>query len=265
MNKVIVITGSTKGIGLGLAGEFLEAGCSVVISGRNPAALEQATRQLESRFGAERLASCACDVTRPEQVQKLWDSAVAKFGRIDIWINNAGLAHPQIKLWEIDRETIDSVYGANVFGLLNGIRVAVKGMLGQGHGHIFNFEGFGSNGRVRPGIGIYGSSKAAVAFISKTLAVELEGSPVKVGTLQPGMVKTDMVLDQFDLESQEWARFKPIFNIIASRVEDVVPFLVKKMLSDPKNGTHIEYLSRFGLMLRFLSAPFVRRDLFKEE
>ncbi len=265
MSKVIVITGSTRGIGLGLAGGFLAEGCSVVISGRNPAALEQAARQLESRFGTERLASCACDVTRPEDVQKLWDSAVAKFGRVDIWINNAGLAHPQIKLWEVDQATINNIFGANVFGLLNGVRVAVKGMLAQGFGHIFNFEGFGSNGRVRPGIGIYGSSKAAVSFINKTLAAELEGTQVRVSSLQPGMVKTDMVLGQFDPHSDEWARFKPIFNIIASRVEDVVPFLVKQMLSRPKNGAHIEYLSRFGLMLRFLTAPFIKRDLFKED
>ncbi len=264
MSKVVVITGSTSGIGLGLAESFLQAGCSVLISGRTPQKLERATRQLESRFGSERAAGCACDVSQLKDVQKLWDFAIQKFGKIDIWINNAGTAHPQQNSWETDDALVRNIFDSNVHGLLNGMRVAVKGMQAQGGGQIYNLEGFGSNGRIRKGLGPYGASKAAVNFLNKTFALELAGSPVKVASVQPGMVKTALVIDQFKDDPEGLEKFKPVFNIIASTVDEVAPVLTQKMLSENKNGAHLEYLSRFGLMLRFLTAPFAKRDLFKE-
>ena len=85
-----------------------------------------------------------------------------------------------------------------------------------------------------------------------------------MASIQPGMVKTGLVIDQFKDDPDGLEKFKPIFNIIASRVGEVVPVLTRRMLEDNKNGTHIEFLSRFGLMLRFFTAPFAKRDLFKE-
>jgi NAD(P)-dependent dehydrogenase (short-subunit alcohol dehydrogenase family) len=263
MSKVIVITGSTKGIGLGLADSFLQAGCRVVISGRNPQGLEQAALQLSSRYGEASLAGFLCDVTRPEEIAQLWDSAVARFGRVDIWINNAGSAHPQQNLWEIPAETIRATFDSNVFGLLNACRVVIPRLKAQGGGQILNFEGFGSNGRSRPGLGGYGATKAAVAFINKTLALELEGSPVQVGSIQPGMVMTGLVLDQFREDPAGLEKFKPIFNIIASSVEEVAPVLARKILASNRNGAHIRFLEPWQLSLRFLMAPFQKRDLFK--
>ncbi|MEP7137118.1 MAG: SDR family oxidoreductase [Chloroflexota bacterium] len=264
MSKVIVITGSTKGIGYGIAEEFLKAGCKVVLSGRNAETLAQATGQLAARYGNESSAGFLCDVTVSEQVQKLWDSAVAKFGCVDIWINNAGTAHTVTNLWELDEKLIQAIIDSNIIGLLNGCRVAIQGMLSQGGGQIYNFEGFGSSGRVQKGLGVYGASKAAVAFLNKTFAAELEGTKVKIGSVQPGMVKTGLVLDQFKDDAEGLEKFKPIFNIIASKVDEVAPVIARRMLDDNKNGTHIEFLSRAGMMMRFLTAPFAKRDLFKD-
>ena len=95
--KTIVITGSTRGIGYGMATAFLEMGCAVVISGRQQAVVDQAVSALADRFGAEKVFGTACDVRKLDQVQGLWDAAAAHFGRIDIWINNAG-PHAMSKL-----------------------------------------------------------------------------------------------------------------------------------------------------------------------
>ncbi|MEJ5225162.1 MAG: SDR family oxidoreductase, partial [Anaerolineales bacterium] len=221
-----------------------------------------ATQSLQSRYASDALTGALCDVTRLDDVQALWDAAVARFGRVDIWVNNAGAAHPQKPLWELDDAQVRAIFDANVHGLLNGVRVAVRGMTAQGGGQIYNFEGFGSNGSVRKGLGAYAASKAAVSLINRTLALELAGSPVRVASIQQGMVMTGLVLDQFADDPAGLEKVKPIFNIIASRVEEVAPVLARKMLAENKNGAHIRFLSGFGLMLRFLTAPFARRDVF---
>ena len=85
--KTIVITGSTRGIGYGLATAFLERECQVVISGRTSASVERALINLQEAHHSNRLFGYACDVTDPQQVQDLWDQACAKFDKIDIWKN----------------------------------------------------------------------------------------------------------------------------------------------------------------------------------
>ena len=85
--KTIVITGSTRGIGYGLADSLLDLGCAVTVSGRTLAAVQQAIAKLASKHGPERAFGHPCDVTHLDQVQALWDAAQARFGKIDIWIS----------------------------------------------------------------------------------------------------------------------------------------------------------------------------------
>ena len=126
---------------------------------------------------------------------------------------------------------------------------------------LYNLEGFGSSGRVRGGLSVYGTTKAAIAFLNKSLAEELKDKPVNVASIQPGMVITKMVTGQFNTQ-EELEKVKPIFNIIASRVEDVVPVLAEKVLANEKNGVVIQFLPRWKLMMRFFTAPFVKRNVF---
>lgn len=102
--KKIVITGSTRGIGFGLARSFLELGQSVVVSGRTAETVESVRAALAKTYGEDRVAGIPCDVTQCDAVQALWERAVDAFGSIDIWINNAGISHPQVTPWE---QTID--------------------------------------------------------------------------------------------------------------------------------------------------------------
>ena len=130
--KTIVITGSTRGIGYGLADSFLALGCRVVISGRTPASVEPAVATLSEKFEPERVFGYACDVTQFEQVQGLWFAAQTHFGQVDIWINNAGVANPQLDFWEHPPERIRTVVETNVIGAMYGAKVAIKGMLADG-------------------------------------------------------------------------------------------------------------------------------------
>ncbi|NLG98672.1 MAG: SDR family oxidoreductase [Chloroflexi bacterium] len=149
--KTIVITGSTRGIGYGLADAFLMHGERVVISGRKQETVDQALRQLSQKHGPERAAGFACDVTDYAQVQALWDSAAARFGTIDIWINNAGQSNILTPFWELDPAQMRDVVQTNILGMMYGSKVALRGMLQQGFGSLYNMEGFGSrSGRKLP-------------------------------------------------------------------------------------------------------------------
>jgi NAD(P)-dependent dehydrogenase (short-subunit alcohol dehydrogenase family) len=259
--KSIVITGSTSGIGLGLAGAFLARDCDVTISGHSQMSLEKAYGTLAAKHDKSRILAYLCDVNRYDQVQGLWNAAVERFGRIDIWINNAGAGHPQTPIWDYSRETIDRLVGANVTGALYGLNVASKGMMQQGFGSIYNMEGLGSSGPVIKGLALYSATKSALASLTTAAAKEVEGTPIIVGGLRPGMVATKLITGQYEGHPEDWKRVERIFSILADRVETVTPWLVDRMLSNKKNGVRIQWLSRSKVMLRFLESPFRRRTI----
>jgi NAD(P)-dependent dehydrogenase (short-subunit alcohol dehydrogenase family) len=116
--RIIVITGSTRGIGFALAQAFLESGCAVIVSGRTAAAVEKAVTALAARFGSEGLLGQPCDVTNYAQVQALWEAAHARFGEVDIWINNAGIAPGMANTWEYPPDAIRSVIETNLVGFV---------------------------------------------------------------------------------------------------------------------------------------------------
>lgn len=262
--KTVVITGSTRGIGYGLADAFLELDCAVTVSGRTPDGVKKAAERLCAKYDAERVFGHPCDVTDSQKVQALWDVAQDYWGQIDIWINNAGTAHPQMSFWEHPPEQIRSVVHTNLVGAMYGAEVALRGMQKQGFGYLYNMEGLGSDGRKVEGLTLYGSTKHGLRYLTDALASEVEGTQVKVGALRPGMVVTDMLTEQYKGRPEEWERAKRIFNIMADRVETVAPWLAQQVLTNEKNGARIRWLTRRKTIGRFLVAPFRKRDLFKQ-
>jgi NAD(P)-dependent dehydrogenase (short-subunit alcohol dehydrogenase family) len=259
--KSIVITGSTRGIGFGLAGSFLELGCAATVSGRSQASVDKAAAALSARHDAERVFGQPCDVTSFEQVGALWDAAVGHYGSVDVWINNAGLGNLYRPFWEQTPEQIDAIVRTNVLGVMYGTQVAFQGMVRQGFGQIYNMEGFGSNGRTRAGLTVYGSTKRGIRYFTRSLLGEVGDAPVQIGALSPGMVATDLLLDAFE-DPAELERFKRVFNIIGDQVETVTPWLARQVLANERQGADIRWLTRSKLLARFLSAPFSKRDLF---
>ncbi len=258
--KVVVITGGTRGIGRGMAAAFLEHGCRVVFTGRSEASVQQAMGGAPYADRHDTVLGCACDSADPSALQRLWDQALARFGRVDIWINNAALMSPRRQFDRQAHETIDAVMRTNVIGAMAATHVALNGMLTQtGGGQIFNFEGFGSDGMVRPGMAIYGSSKAAIRYFSRSLAKEFPQGPVRVGSISPGIVITDMITgERSQLSDEEWQRSQRIYEVLGDRVETVAPWLAAKVLASQRHGDRIVWLTP-GKAFRRFAAKFILR------
>ena len=259
--KVVVITGSTRGLGYGLADALLDQDCAVSISGRTAAAVREAVSTLSEKYGADRVFGSACDVADFQQVQSLWDVTSAHFGKIDFWINNAGLGHPPANFWHLSPDLVKEVVSVNLIGAMYGSIVAVQGMINQGFGSLYNMEGRGSNGSRTAGLALYGSTKYGLRYLIRSLVQEARDTPIIIGALSPGMVVTDLLTGQFEGRPEAWDQAKRIFNILADPVETVAPWLAGKILANRKSGVRFAWLSRTRLLWRFISAPFSNRDL----
>jgi NAD(P)-dependent dehydrogenase (short-subunit alcohol dehydrogenase family) len=260
--KSVIITGSTRGIGYGLARSFLTLGCSVVINGRSQVAVARAVKALRQEFNPNLMLGIVGNVTNPVDMQTLWDTSVDRFGRVDIWVNNAGWSGEQGVLWQRPHQEIAEVITTNLLGTIYSAQIAMQGMLAQNFGAIYNMEGMGSDGRKHAGLTAYGTSKYAVNYLTQSLALEAKDSPVVVGSLRPGMVITDMITARYIDRPEEWERVKKIFNIIADKVENVSPWLANKMLSNQKSGVVLAYSSTWKLLWRLIRQPITKRNLF---
>ena len=213
-SKSIVVTGSTRGIGFGLAREFLKRGCSVTVVGRTQAAVDKAIGELG---GGDHVTGAPADVSRRGDVQNVWNHAVATFGKVDIWINNAGIDLPRQPLWEVSEADVHRIVDINLHGCINGDTVAINGMLAQGFGYVWNMEGFGSNGMTSPGITPYGTTKYGLTYLTKSLIKELKGKPIGIGYLSPGIVITDLLVG--DLSPEQLKKISRTYNILGDTVE----------------------------------------------
>jgi len=260
MGTTVVITGSTRGIGFGLARCFLERGCNVVINGCSPESTRKAMEQLQGY--PEHLSAVSADISSRDDVVRLYDEAVSRFGRVDIWINNAGIGHEMKSAWEVDYGELSRVLRVNIDGAVAGTIIAFQRMKEQGGGKIFNMEGLGSEGFMLDGMTIYGTTKCAVTYFTRSFAHEARGSSVQIGTISPGMVVTDMLLRTVSDGSAESLKKKKFFNIMADEVETVAPFLTEKILAATAQSPKIRWLSKPRMIRKILVAPFRKRNLF---
>jgi NAD(P)-dependent dehydrogenase (short-subunit alcohol dehydrogenase family) len=261
----VVITGSTRGLGLCLARELLTRGASVVVSGRMWSAVDATTRLLSQEHPGAVVRGFPCDTGAPEQVDALWDSAAEALGGVDHWISNAGIGQPTVPIWELPPSEMQAIIRTDVLGVLYGARAAMKGMLAQGSGAIWFMEGHGSDGRIMKGLSVYGTAKRAVRYAARALAVEARGTGVLVGTLSPGIMITDFTMKQLDRTDHEaWERARKVFNVLADKPETVARFLVPRILAARKNGAHIAWLTGRKIMARFMLAGITRRQVMPE-
>lgn len=259
--KTIVITGSTRGIGRGLAEAFLARGCKVVLSGRSEAAVASAVTALSAAH-PDRVAGAAGDLSQPGAAGALWDVAQTRFGHVDVWINNAGMSIRRVPLHEARAEDLQAIVATNLTGLMLANRVVVGRLLAQGSGQIWNMEGFGSNGMTQPGMTAYGATKRAVTYLTEALKKELKDTPVQVCHLSPGIVVTDLLTGDYDPASKQWAKTKRVLNILGDKVETVTPWLAERVLATNKSGARVAWLTTPKAFARFMTAAFNKRDLF---
>ena len=261
----VVVTGSTRGIGFGLAEAFLAAGCHVTINGRTAAGVAEAVDRLATKHPRERILGHACDVSSYAALRHLFTTAAARTGSVDVWINNAGAGATQQPFAQQTPEEAAAIISANLLGTVLGTRAAIEGMKAQpGGGKIFNFEGFCSDGRMkRVGMAVYGATKTATRYFSESVAKELEGSTVKIGTIVPGVVVTDMLVSQFDgVPRANWERSRRLYNVIGDTVETVAPWLANEVLAAERNNSKVAWISIPKVIGRFLNPKYRNRDLF---
>ncbi len=262
--KHAVIIGSSSGIGFGLATEFLKRGFSVTISGRNVEKLDRAEENLINNFSAEQINKQVCDVRFCSEIVALWNSANKRFGKVDIWVNNAGVGQDYIYVKDFKEETVNNLIDINIKGTINASRIVYNKMQVQGFGAIYNMEGFGSDGRKMAKLSIYGTTKAALTYFTKSFIKETKNDNVIVSLISPGMVITDLFMRPVYTDRKEAEQFLKIANILADKVETVTPWLVNKMIHNTQHGKSFNWLSSGKVMFRFIKAIFKKRKLITE-
>jgi NAD(P)-dependent dehydrogenase (short-subunit alcohol dehydrogenase family) len=189
-NKVIVVTGSTRGYGYAIAESFLEAGSIVAVTGRSQQAVDSALASLQPKG---RVSGFVMDVREEEQVYKLVDDVIKEFGHIDIWINNAGYSNAAGMMLEMDPQDALDMFLSNDLGLLRCTQAIMHYMLPRKQGLLVNIYGNGSFLRPASPTGLYGATKAWVTSFTRSLAKELKDSGVQILGFSPGMMTTDML------------------------------------------------------------------------
>lgn len=185
-DKVVVITGGTVGIGRACVDAFLAEKCKVVVCARN----EDKLAAFRSDYAGGQVLAFRADTSEPEDMRRLAEAAVAGFGGLDVWVNNAGV-YPKGNLEDMPLDLWRQTFRINVDGVLYGARAAIPYMRERKKGVIINAASFAT---LMPtaGRGAYGVTKAAVHHMTKVLGAELAPDKIRVVSYMPGFVATEL-------------------------------------------------------------------------
>ncbi len=256
-NKVAVITGGSRGLGFAIAEAYAREGAKVVIASRTQKAVDQAVRKL--RENGAQANGLACDVGDLRQVEALAEFAIQKFGRLDIWVNNAGLSAPYGPTAHLPSESFQSVIDTNITGTYNGSVTALRQFARQKSGKLINLLGRGDKGAV-PLQNAYSSSKVWVRNFTQALAKEYAGSGIDVFGFNPGLVRTDMISNIEAVSGYE-KRLTPLRYVTMLWGNDAdVPAEKAAWLAssatDGKNGLQVSVLTSYFKVSRLVKQAF---------
>lgn len=186
--SVALVTGASRGLGLEIARAYAARGANLIIAARRRDELEAASAELGARTD---VVALALDVS--EEAERLVEAGLERFARIDVLVNNASTIgpSPMPRLEEYDWRDLARVFRVNVLAPLHLAQLVLPGMHSRGEGVIINVTS-DAGVEAYPGWGGYGSSKAALEHISRTLAAELDGTGVRVYAVDPGDMNTEM-------------------------------------------------------------------------
>ncbi|KKT01045.1 MAG: Glucose 1-dehydrogenase 2 [Candidatus Nomurabacteria bacterium GW2011_GWA2_43_15] len=234
-NKIVVITGGTKGLGKALASLFLNEKAKVVISARSKKELQETKKELGIEI-------CVGDVTKEKDMQKLANFAVKKFKKIDIWINNAGITMPYSSIEKINAKQAHKVMEVNFFGTFFGARSAIKYMAKQKYGTIVNIISIRSF-VPHPRSLVYSSSKWAARGFTEALRMALKPENISVIAVHPGGIKTNLY-DKFKprLKPSDYDnRMEPLY--VAEKIVQNLKLKTpkKEIIIKKENGLKIHF------------------------
>jgi NAD(P)-dependent dehydrogenase (short-subunit alcohol dehydrogenase family) len=191
MNKpVVLITGALSGIGRAAAVAFAKKGANVVVAGRRDEAGKELVEQLRALDAEAEFINA--DVRHEDDVRDLVDKTVARFGRLDVAVNNAGTEGQVGPITDQTAETFAATFDTNVLGVILSMKHQLRAMQGQGSGSIVNISStYGHQGAA--GASVYVGSKHAVEGITKSVALEIADSGIRVNCVAPGPTDTGML------------------------------------------------------------------------
>lgn len=223
MNKTVLITGATSGIGLGCARKFAKNGDRLILTGRNEERLSEICKELTDE-GAE-VVTLVFDVRDREEAKKQLSELPEEWQDIDVLVNNAGLALGLEPEQEGDPDDWDTMIDTNIKGLLTMTRLVVPGMVKRNRGHIINIGSIAGDAAYAGG-NVYCATKAAVKAITDGLRIDVADTAVRVTNLKPGLVETNFSNVRFHGDTDRAAKvYEGIKPLTGDDIADVAVYV----------------------------------------
>lgn len=222
MNKIVLITGATSGIGLACARKFAENGDKVILTGRKEHRLAEIRRELAST-GAE-VMTLAFDVRDRERAKKFLNGLPEEWQEIDVLVNNAGLALGLEPEYDGSFDDWETMIDTNIKGLLTMTRLVVPGMVERNRGHVINIGSVAGDAAYAGG-NVYCATKAAVKALSDGLRIDVADTPIRVTNLKPGLVETNFSNVRFHGDNERAASvYQGITPLTGDDIADVAVY-----------------------------------------
>ena len=222
MNKTILITGATSGIGLACARKFAENGDRLILTGRNESRLAEIRRELTNKD--TEVLTLTFDVRDREKAEKYLSGLPFEWQQIDVLVNNAGLALGLEPEYEGSPDDWETMIDTNIKGLLTMTRLVVPGMVRRGQGHVINIGSVAGDAAYAGG-NVYCATKAAVKALSDGLRIDVANTAVRVTNLKPGLVETNFSNVRFHGDTDRAASvYKGIQPLTGDDIADVAVF-----------------------------------------
>ncbi len=225
-NQIVLITGASSGIGASCVKYFAQAGAKLILAARRLERLQQIVETL--KLSAEQFHLIELDVRDRNAVESAISKLPSEWSNIDILINNAGLSRGLDKLHEGSYQDWEEMIDTNVKGLLYLTRCVVPGMVERNHGHVVNIGSIAGH-QTYPGGNVYCATKAAVRAISEGLKQDLLGTPIRVSSVDPGLVETEFSQVRFHGDDQKASKvYQGLIPLTPDDIADVILFCVTR-------------------------------------
>lgn len=251
-NKIVFVTGATSGIGKACAEEFAALGANLILCARRGNILEEFVKYLTEKYKIK-IHSAVLDVRNKDDVFVFINSLPEEWKKIDILLNNAGLARGLAPFYEDDINNWEEMIDTNIKGLLYITRAVAPGMAERNSGHIINIGSIAGH-EVYPKGGVYCGTKHAVDAITKSLRMDLVDKNIRVTTIDPGLVDTEFSVVRFHGDKQRAAGvYKGIEPLTGKDIADAVIYAATRQ-------AHVNIAEMVIFPTRQASATIVHRD-----
>ena len=222
MNKIVLITGATSGIGLACAKKFAENGDKLILTGRNEQRLAEISNSMKEK--SVKVLTLAFDVRDREAAIQSFNNLPEEWKEIDVLVNNAGLALGLEPEYEGSLEDWETMIDTNIKGLLTMTRLVVPGMVKRNRGHIINVGSIAGDAAYAGG-NVYCATKAAVKAITDGLRIDVAHTAIRVTNLKPGLVETNFSNTRFHGDTDRAAKvYEGIKPLIGDDIADVAVY-----------------------------------------